>query len=305
MIRSVPPALRLACAWSCLLAAGAPPSAAVADAVKLRPVGTIYLGADDARLGRPQGVGCAEGFLAVADTEHGRVLTYSIGADSVTPHDTLSIPEVSVPLRVERRSSGELLVLDGRSRRIARIGASGALVGFLEPRAEGLGTVEARSFAVGREDRVLLLDVAGWRVLVLDAGGAVERSIALGTDVGFPSDVAIDGRGDVYVVDSVARRVLVARGSEPAFAPLGPTLEEDVDFPTSIAVDAEGRLFLADEHGGGIVVLGRDGAFRGRPLTSGWKPGFVRYPSDVCIDPRGRLFVAERGNDRVQIFEIR
>jgi sugar lactone lactonase YvrE len=210
-----------------------------------------------------------------------------------------------VPLRIERLSTGELLVLDGRSRRVARVRLSGELVGFLEPRGEALGRIEARSFAVAQEDRVLLLDVAGWRVLVLDAAGTVERSIAIPADVRFPSDVAVDGRGDAYIVDSVAQRVAVARAGETTFAPLGPPLGEDVDFPTSLAADAEGRLFLADEHGGGIVVLGRDGSFRGRPLTAGWKPGFLRYPADVCVDPRGLLFVAERGNDRVQIFEIR
>jgi DNA-binding beta-propeller fold protein YncE len=276
-----------------------------AEAVKLRPLVAIYVGASDVGLRAPGGVGCGEGVLAVADTGNGRILTYSVDADSVRPGAVLAVPQLPVPVGVAFLSGGELLVLDARSRRIARIRPTGELVGLLDPRGDVVGAVEVRSLAVGPQDRVYVLDVAGWRVLVLDPAGAVERSIAFPEQVGFLSDVAVDDRGDVYVVDSVARRVHVARAGEAALVPLTPSLVEDLDFPTSIDVDAEGRLFVADEHGGGVVILGRDGAFRGRQLSMGWRDGFLRYPSDVCVDSRGRLFVAERGNNRVQMFEIR
>jgi len=287
-----------------LLAAALPPLPA-AEAVKLRPLVSIYAGGDGSGLREPVGVGCGAEAIAVADAANGRILTFAIGADSVRPRDAFSVPQVSLPLRVEWIAGGELLVLDGRSRRIARIGARGELVGFLEPRGEALGPVEPRSFAVGPDERLYVLDLAGWRVLVLDLSGAVERSIAFPAEAGFLSDLAVDPRGDVYVVDSVGRRVHVARKGEAALAPLTPSLFEDLDFPTSIAVDAEGRLFVADEHGGGVVILGRDGSFRGRQLARGWKDGLLRYPSDLCLDGRGRLFVTERGNNRVQMFEIR
>jgi hypothetical protein len=77
-----------------------------------------------------------------------------------------------------------------------------------------------------------------------------------------------------------------------------------VEFPTAIAVDPDGRLFLVDEHGGGIVILGRDGSFRGRQLGTGWKEGFLRYPAGACVLAGTSLVVAERGNHRVQVFAI-
>ena len=54
-----------------------------------------------------------------------------------------------------------------------------------------------------------------------------------------------------------------------------------------------------------MVILGRDGAFRGRQLAMGWKEGFVRYPSGLCINAPDRLYMAERGNSRVQMFQVR
>jgi sugar lactone lactonase YvrE len=160
------------------------------------------------------------------------------------------------------------------------------------------------SFAVGPQDRVHVVDVAGRRVLVVDPEGRVLRTISVPADCRFPADVAVDGRGDVYVIDSVGRRAFAARSGEAALVAIGAPLVEDLDFPTAVAVDDDGRLFVLDEHGGGIVVLGRDGTFRGRQSAMGWKEGLLRYPVDACVDGRGSVFVAERGNSRVQRFRV-
>ena len=135
--------------------------------------------------------------------------------------------------------------------------------------------------------------------------GRVSATIAVPGDVGFPSDLAVDGKGDVYVVDSVGRRLWVARKGEAALTALTAPLPEDFEFPASIAADDEGRIFVGDRDGGGIVVFGRDGSFRGRQMAMGWKEGFLRYPADLCVAPGGTLLVAERGNNRVQVFGTR
>jgi len=109
----------------------------------------------------------------------------------------------------------------------------------------------------------------------------------------------------VYAVDSVARRVDVAREGDAAFTHLTPSLAEDVDFPTAIAVDDEDRVLVIDENGAGVVTLARDCSFRGRPLAMGWKEGQLRYPVAACVGAPGELFIAERGNNRVQMFRIR
>ena len=56
---------------------------------------------------------------------------------------------------------------------------------------------------------------------MIDAAGAVSRTIALPAECRHPSGVAVDRRGDVYVVDSVGRQAYAARVGEDAFAPIG------------------------------------------------------------------------------------
>jgi hypothetical protein len=240
----------------------------------------------------------------VADAGNGRIVTYTVGADALRPRAELVAAEVPFPIAVAVLSSGEILALDGKSRRIGRLSEEGGFTGWLEPSGVE-GTVGPRSLSVGPDDGIYVLDVAGARVLVLEPGGRLQASIAIPPEVGFLSDLTVDGKGDVYAVDSVGRRLWAARKGEAALTALTPPLPDEFEFPTSIAADDQGRLFVGDQNGGGIVVFGRDGSFRGRQLAMGWKDGFLRYPADLCLGPGGTLLVAERGNHRVQVFGTR
>ncbi len=279
--------------------------AQAADAVKLKPLGSIYIDMEGKGLREPEDVGCGKGEIVVADTSNGRLVVYDVTDDGARPRAAIVVPQVPLPIRVAVLPGGELLALDGRARRIARLSAAGEFEGFLEFPASDGRHVEPRSVAVGPDARIFVLDVGGERILVASSTGEVERVVAIPAEVGFVSDLAVDERGTIYAVDSVRRRVYVAGPGDETLVPLTEPLTEDVDFPTAIAVDAEGRIFVADSHGGGVVILDRSGSFRGRQLSMGWKEGTTRYPTGVCVDGQNRLFLAERGNSRVQMFLVR
>jgi hypothetical protein len=59
---------------------------------------------------------------------------------------------------------------------------------------------------------------------------------------------------------------------------------------------------MVDQYGSGIVVLGKDGSFKGRKLRMGWKEGELLYPADICLNEKGEIFIADRGNNRVQMY---
>ena len=272
-----------------------------AESVRLKPDGSIYADRAGNALARPEGVACRAGALAVADTGHGRIVLYDVTDESVRGSGEIVVPQVPQPLAVAFLADGDLLALDGRSRRIGRVSPGGEFRGWLELDA---GPVEPWSLAVGPPDRVHVLDLAGPRVLVVDPAGTLRRTIPIPSGCRFPSDIAVDGRGDVYLIDSVSRLAFAARTADTELVAIGRSLVDDLDFPTGIAVDDDGRLFVLDEHGGGVIILGRDGTFGGRQSSMGWKEGLVRYPVDACTDGLGSLFVAERGNSRVQRFRV-
>jgi len=272
-----------------------------ADVVQLRPLASpIYVGAEGNALRAPEGVGCAAGSVAVADSGNGRILRFDVGAEAITARETIALPQLPYPIRVALDSKGAILVLDGKLRRIARLSPSGEFVGYVETDDDAI----PRSLAIGPDDLLYVLDVRRARVLVLDEQADVRRTIRLPEEPGSPSDLAVDSNGRVFVVDSVGRRVLVAGPDDEVFAVLADGLEDDLDFPVGIAVDDAGHIFLADAHGGGIVILGRDGSFRGRQSSMGWTTGLLRYPVGLCVLGDEHLIVADRGNNRVQLFAI-
>ena len=274
-----------------------------AEIVKLKPTDVLY--GDDKGVGlrEPYAVGCSATSIVIADSGSGRLVVYSVSGRTVRATASIALPEIPFPVRVAILRSGKLLALDGRSRKIARLAASGELEEWVEL-SGGAAPVAIRSFAVDDSERIWILDVGGSKVLVVDASGRVERTVAFAKDAGSPADLAVDDRGDVYVVDSVRRRVDVARKDDTELKPLTASMTQDMDFPTALTVDAEGNIFVVDENGGGVVVVGRDGSFRGRQLAMGWKDGLLRYPSGACLVAGSVLVIADRGNNRAQLFSV-
>jgi len=295
---------RLSAVLVAALAAAASP--APVDVLRLRHAATLHADPDGTPLRVPQGVGCGAGStILVADSGNGRVLRVEVSGALALVTSVVKVAEIPYPTRVDGDAVGNLVVLDGRSRRLARVRADGSFGGWIAiPPAEGAATPAIRSFALGTDGAIVAADVAGRRVVEISASGALERSISLPAEGRGLTDVGVDGRGSIYALDGIGRTVWVARAGEAAFAPLSGSLSEDLDFPTALEVDPSGRILLADEHGGGIVSLGPDGSFRGRQSAFGWKDGFLRYPSDLCASGRGLVVVADRENQRVQVFTV-
>jgi len=277
-----------------------------AEAVKLRPLTAAYTDSNGTPLKRPEGVAYDEkSLLAVADTGGGRIMLYAFKGERVEPLASLSLPQLPYPIRVQFDPKGDILALDGKSRRIIRLTAAGDFRGYVEPsEVPKSGTVIPRSFRVDGKGNIYILDVFSGRVLVLDPAGKFQRDIPFPPKYGFFSDLAVDGNGSIYLVDSVGGRVYTARKNAQDITPLSENLQEDMNFPVGISVDNRGRLYLSDQDGSGIVILGPDGSFRGRQSGMGWKEGFLRYPSALHVSEGGNLFIADRGNSRVQLFTI-
>jgi len=277
-----------------------------AETVKLRLLTAAYMDDKGSALKRPEGVAFDEkSLLVVADTGNGRILQYNFNGDRLAPLAPLVVPQLPYPIQVQIDPQGEIMALDGKSRRIVRVTPSGEFKGYLDPTGiPTSGTVVPRSFKVDRKGNVYILDIFSARVLVLDPSGKFQREIPFPQKYGFFSDLAVDGNGTVFLVDSVGGKVYTAKRDATAVTPFSESLQEDLDFPISIASDSRGRLFLSDQNGSGIVILGPDGSFRGRQSGMGWKEGLLRYPSALYISDNGTLFIADRGNSRVQVFSI-
>jgi len=282
-----------------------PVQSLAAETVKVRYLASVYADSKDGAFNVPHGVACTGKSVIVADTENDRLVLFALEQGVVTGGDEWKIPELTGPVRAQINSKGEVLVLDGRKLRIVKLSPEGSFKGYFD--AVGLPPgpgVVPRNLKVDSSDNVYVLDIFGGRVLVLNAGGNFQKQIPFPEGYAFISDVAVDSRGVVYLLDSVKAMIYSAPKDAQTFTPFTKGLEEHVKFPTDMAVDGGGTIFVVDHNGGIIAMLGQNGAFLGHAAAFGWKGGQLRYPSQICVNDKGNLFIADRSNNRIQMFEV-
>jgi len=272
-----------------------------AEAFVLKHLETIYQDEQQGPLRGPEGVACSDTGVVVADTGNARLLSFVYRDGRISGGTAMKVAQITNPVRVQLDAQGNMLVLDRKSKQIARLDPKGAFTGFVELRgAKGAVPIKAASFALDASNRLYVLDVASEAILVADASGDIGTQIPLPRK-GLFVDVAVDSSGTIYVLDAVGAVVWsVAKGGSE-FKALTGSMKDSVSFPASITA-AKGRLLVVDQHGAGVIALAQDGSYAGRQLTMGWSDGALYYPTQICLNDRGDAFIADRANNRVQIF---
>ena len=111
------------------------------------------------------------------------------------------------------------------------------------------------------------------------------------TDLAYPSGIAVDSRGTVYVADSMNHRVVaLSSGSTTPFVlPFTGLLD-----PAGVAVDSRGTVYVADSSKDRVVGLaaGSTTPFV-LPVTG------LGSPADVAVDGDGTVYVTDSVNCRV------
>lgn len=286
-----------------------PAPALSAEVLQMKHVASIYAYADandpkaaEIKINQPEGVACKGTSIIVSDTANGRLQPYTLQDDGTIKQKPGAEIKVPYPMHVRLNSKGDIFVLDGKQRKILRLSAAGEFKGNFEP--EGLpapATWIPRNFAIDTNDNVYILDVFSARVLVVSPEGKFQRQIVFPTADGFFSDLAVDTQGTIFILNSITTTVYSAGPDDKAFSPLTKGLKDYITFPTALTADKQ-YIYVVDQFGSGVVVLGKDGSFKGRKLRMGWKEGELRYPSDICLNEKGEMFIADRGNNRVQMY---
>jgi sugar lactone lactonase YvrE len=257
----------------------------------------------------------------------------------------------SSPPSVGREPRQPAARLDLALGEMATVAGGGKELGDGGP-ATAAGFCEATDVAIDRAGNLYVADAGLYcegpgpnSIRKIDANGIV-TTVAGGTGVlGFdgdggpatkallnaPTAVAVDGKGNLYIVDSDNFRIrkIDTTGRITTFAGTGvrglsgdrePATSARLMAPSGIAVDARGNLYIADfatvrkvDRSGRITTVAGTGKSRRRPdpehVEIGPRTRFsgehgratdaVLNADDVAVDRRGNLYIADNAGDRV------
>src|SRR6267143_3766957 len=121
----------------------------------------------------------------------------------------------------------------------------------------GLGRVLAAGLAMAA--LVLALPALSQTINTVAGGGAGDGGAATSASLNFPSGVALDASGNLYIADQFNHRIrkvaaatgiiaTVAGNGSPAFAgDGGAATSASLNYPDRVALDASGNLYIADQ----------------------------------------------------------
>lgn len=261
------------------------------------------------RIAEPTGIAISEDSqrVYVADMMQQAVFRFDFGTRKFTRFGNFGVPS-GIALDAQEN----LYVVETARKGIVVFGRDGKQVHeFADPaleRPNGIAIDKARgrmyvvdTGANGKPQDVKIYDLRGKRLGTI--GGAS------GGDFGsfsFPSFVAVDDAGNVYVTDTLNARV---QKFDPdgkfltSFGQLGSNWGE-FDKPKGVAVDSFGNVYVADSGWSNVQIFNPKGQvllfFGGR----GPVPGMMKNPLALAIDKNNRIYVGDYLNHRIGVYEL-
>ena len=290
----------------------------------------------------------ASGNIFVADTDNhlirkitsaGIVSTFAGQGVAGATNATGTAASFNSPTGIAVDGSGNLYVADTGNHLIRKITSAG-VVTTLAGQAGVPGTTNATGTAASFDAPVSVAVDGSGNVYVADQNNHVIRRVtsvgvvttwagqmstpgatdATGTAASFtyPSDVAVNGAGTVFVTDSgnsLVRRISSARVVTTLAGSFGVQGSDDGTgtaatfyFPKGVSVDSSSNVYVTDQYmhtvrkitsGGVVTTIAGEAPLWDSTNANGTFARFG-YPGGIAVDGSGVLFVADSGNHQIR-----
>ncbi len=257
---------------------------------------------------KPMGVAVdGKGRIYVADPAAKRIHVFDTKKKKYRFIEAVGKQFLQFPINIGLDGKDNLYIVDGELDRVFSLSAKGK-----PGRVFGKEVLQRPSdVVVGPEDKWLyVVDPPAHNIKVfnLEDGKLVRiigrRGIQPG-EFNFPAWLTMDGKGRLYVTDSLNGRIQILTKEGKPISSIGKLGDGTGDFttPKGVAVDSDGHLYVADAGFDNVQIFDEAGRLLLYFGGSGQAPGLFWMPAGIFVDRRDRIYVADSYNRRIQIFQ--
>jgi sugar lactone lactonase YvrE len=176
-----------------------------------------------------------------------------------------------------------------------------------------IGSVFAAS-ALSQQYTINTIAGSAW-----NPGFAGDSGSAVGSQLNFPTGIAVDKSGNLYIADVLNNRVrkvsggvistVAGNGTAGYTGDKGPATSAELNNPTAVALDSSGNLYIADSANNVVRMVSSSGTittFAG-DNTVGYSGDMalatgaqLSNPVGVVADSAGNVYIADAGNNVIR-----
>jgi DNA-binding beta-propeller fold protein YncE len=206
-------------------------------------------------------------------------------------------------LYVVEQAKKEISVFDGQGEKVRSIRHPSIErpTGIAIDRTRGRIYLADTGRAHSDEHTVKIFDMDGELVGTIGRGKGVEAGQFL-----FPTYLAVDKEGRLYVTDTLNARVQVFGADGNYLKTIGQRGDAwgMFDKPKGVALDTFGNIYVVDSGWSNVQIFNPKGQvllfFGGR----GPVPGMLKNPTAIAIDGGNRIYVADLINHRINVYQL-
>ena len=286
----------------------------------------------------PSGVAVdSAGNLFIADKNNNVIR--KVDANGIITTVVSSAGGLTAPLGVLVDKAGNLFIPTGNIiRKVATNGlittvagtASGGFTGdggpainanLFQPSCVAIDTYGQLFIADTSNQRIRKIDTNGIIFTIAGAAGSLgDGSMAKNASLSYPSSVAVDVSGNIFIADNSNNRIrkvdtngiittIAGNGSAGYSGDGGSAANANLNYPHSMAVDASGNVFISDSSNHRIRKVDTNGIIT--TLAGNGTQGYsgdggpamtasLNLPSSVAVDVSGNIFIADYSNHRIR-----
>ena len=245
-----------------------------------------------------------------------------------------TMAELFNPRGVAVDGSGNLYIADTVDQRIRKVDTAGVITTVAGTGAQSYGgdggqataaqISSPEGVAVDGSGNLYIADWGNHRVRKVNTAGVIttvtgtgtggisgDGGVATAAQINGPSDVAVDGSGNIYIADYGNHRIrkvdastgnistVAGTGTAGYSGDGGAATAAQFDGPFKVAVDGAGNLYIADGFNNRVRKVDAESGTISTIAVRTVTPTALFTPSGVAVDGAGNVYIADGNNHRV------